>query len=110
MGRELNRNEDHQRRRCLSAEDAGAGSPLHPGPPRTGYGPQTMGTEACRTRRKAGKESSGHCSGTKIRHLAAPAMGDGRSLRTPAKREHAALTEKASGVIKSGSLQIVEFG
>jgi transposase len=72
--------------------------------------PQTMGTEACRTRRKAGKESSGHCSGTKIRHLAAPAMGDGRSLRTPAKREHAALTEKASGVIKSGSLQIVEFG
>jgi transposase len=50
------------------------------------------------------------CSGTKIRHLAAPAMGDGRSLRTPAKREHAAFTEKASGVIKSGSLQIVEFG
>jgi hypothetical protein len=31
------------------------------------------GLRACRTRRKAGKESSGYCSGTKIRHLAATA-------------------------------------
>src|SRR5882757_4284884 len=31
------------------------------------------GLRACRTRRKAGKESSGYRSGTKIRHLAATA-------------------------------------
>jgi hypothetical protein len=43
---------------------------------------------------KRGKESSGHCSGTKIRHLAAPVVGDGRSLRTPAKREPCSTHEK----------------
>jgi transposase len=64
--------------------------------------PETMGTEACRTRWKAGKEGSSDCSGTKIRHPAAPDVGNRRSLRTLAKRPHATRVEEDSGLIRSG--------
>jgi hypothetical protein len=59
-----------------------------------------MGLKLAARGGKRAKKAAVIALAQKIRHLAAPAMGDGRSLRTLAKREHAVLTEKASSVIK----------
>src|SRR5947209_19421300 len=79
---------DHQRRGCVPAQAAGAGSALHPVTAGAGHGSEALGNKAGRARWKERKEKSDCGSGAKTGNPAAPFMGDGRSLRA---------TEKQSG-------------
>ena len=67
---------DHQRRRCLSAQAAGAGSTLHYGEASAGYGPETVGNGTSGPRQKEREEKSDRGGGQKTGDPAASFMGD----------------------------------
>src|SRR6266851_9443113 len=72
---------DHERRRCLSAQAAGAGRALHYGEPGAGHGSETVGGKAGGTRWQERKKESDCGGGKKAGGPAAPFVGDGRRIR-----------------------------
>lgn len=70
--------------------------------PRAGYRPEALGPEVGSARREKSEEGRRGCGGTETGSLVASIVGDGRSLRTLAKRPHTATGKESSSVVSSG--------
>ncbi len=70
--------------------------------PRAGYRPEALGPEVGSARREKSEEGRRGCGGTETGSLVASIVGDGRSLRTLAKRPHTATGKESSSVVRSG--------
>ena len=71
---------NHQGRRHLSAQAAGARGSLHPEPAGAGHGSEAVGSAAGRTRGQERQEARGGGGGQKAGRAVAPVMGDRRGL------------------------------
>ena len=92
---------DQQGRRPVFADVAGAGSASNSEPARSGHGSEAVGAEAGRTRRQECQEASDRGGGAEAGGVAAPVVGDRRSVRAVAQ-------QPCGTVVPAGGLK--EFG